>query len=52
MQIQTFQTPEALVTLTSGLPVAPEPSMETEGSATVIRIGGLEIVVDPDHREG
>ena len=49
--IHTIPTPEGAVTITWGdLPAVPEPSIETEGRATVIRVGRLEILVDPEER--
>jgi hypothetical protein len=45
-------TPEGLVTITWGdLPPVAEPFIETEGSATVIRVGGIEIILDPEEIE-
>ena len=51
MNIQTIQTPEATVTVTTGLPAVSKAHLETEGNTTVLRVGGLEIVVDPDHNQ-
>ena len=52
MNIQTIQTPDGAVIITSDLYPVTRPHVETEGRATVIRVGRLEIVVDPDAAQG
>ena len=51
MNLHTVQTPEAAVTISWDLYPVGKLHVETEGSATIIRIGRIEILVDPNHRE-
>jgi hypothetical protein len=48
--MQSVLTPEGTVIITSDLPPVTEPSIFAEGPATVVRIGPLEIVIDPEER--
>jgi hypothetical protein len=50
LSLHTVQTTEGAVTITSGLPPVTEPYVETEGAATAIRVGRLEILIDPQER--
>jgi hypothetical protein len=48
--MQSVLTPEGTVTITSDLPPVAEPSIYTEGPTTILRVGRLEIVIDPEER--
>jgi hypothetical protein len=48
LSTHTVQTPEATITITWNLWPVTETHVENEGRATVLRIGRMEIVVDPD----
>jgi hypothetical protein len=57
VQVQTIATPEATITVTYGDRTDPAhraddaPYIYREGAATVVLIGGVEVVYDPEHIE-